>query len=256
MGRFFRCVYIPMPELRGRGRQDRLANLIGNPVGFQTTPVPEGETAWKMYSTRQDEIKKWGLSLVKRFQRKNGGGHPILLWHGLLRPLANLRSTAVPRPPTVLYVHCHGNSQFVGFRPLALDHNELAQRLEADGLDKTDPTLRVKLWSCHSGEAYGAEDTFVQKFADAMEGLGYHDLEIVGYRGALRVNRIGRRKTAQVGNNDPVRAKTAQVIVRTGPAPIPPPAPVLASASGYEEDEREWEEGDEDGLRPYKRQRV
>ena len=128
-----------------------------SPIGFGVMEGVDADEAWALYSKRQNEIEEAGESLIERFKRKPGGGWPHVLRHGAGARLLSVLAAERPRRfPTVLYVHCHGNAEVVGFRPLKLSPQQLAQRLESDGLPHQ--SLEIKLWSCHSGEAYAEDD--------------------------------------------------------------------------------------------------
>src|SRR5882757_9062 len=216
MGNFYRCVYIPMPKLPNsvelRALMATPSDRFGQMEGFSE------RKAWKMYDQRQKEIAKWGRWLINRFDKKSGKGERSLLWHGMRKPLAGLKQEGVP---TVIYVHCHGNAEVVGFRPLSLSPEQLATRLHHDGLDPTDDTLRIKLWSCHSGEVHlGADQSFTQRVATTLEGLEYYDLEIFGYVGTLTVGR-GKHKKATGPDGRSKRPSKSRYSVRTRSAPEP-----------------------------------
>jgi hypothetical protein len=127
----------------------------------------------------------------KRQQRQILGSTKVLRHGDGVKPL----QVITEGNHAVIYVHCHGNSQFVGLRPKKLRPAELAARLAEDGLPT--PTPVIKLWSCHSGETYGgAERRFVDLFTEALGEQGYDGVEVYGYEGALYVTEGKAPKTA------------------------------------------------------------
>lgn len=228
MANKYRCVYIPMPVV---STQQQLVALMRNPDGFGVMQGIEEGDAWALYRVKQEEIETAGRRLLRRFEQKQGKGHDRMLRHGVPRALSVLeRRERERKPPVVLYVHSHGNSQFVGFRPLTLTPSQLAKRLELDGLPRQ--AMEIKLWSCHSGEPF-AEDNkvYLQEFTTALQGLRYYNVNVYGYIGSVTVTEPGQHKTAHP-TSGVKRAKESRVQAATGPDP---------EAS---------EETGEDGLRP------
>ncbi|GGF00716.1 hypothetical protein GCM10011611_02890 [Aliidongia dinghuensis] len=220
MGKYYRLVYIPMPKL---GNRLELKTAIRGAAdgNYGTMDEVGSKQGWPLYNPRQNEIEEWGDWLLARFAKQDGGCHPNLLWHKPgTTPLSNVRAQRAV--PAVLYIHCHGNSEAVGFRPLKLSPKQLAARLSDDGLAPDGNSLRIKLWSCHSASVPpGGGSTYLQLFGDEMRHLGYYNLDIFGYRGEVNVNGTDMRRHKQAGGpNDWKRAREQRDMVTTGEAPM------------------------------------
>jgi hypothetical protein len=214
-----RYVYIPIEKRKSR-QEFTEAELDGL----------DRDEAWEMFKKKQSEIEQSGKLLVERFRRRpgqvervtyqtaSGDTRRITLFFGkkVLRhgdcdkPLDVIR-TEQSINSVFLYVHCHGNSEVVGLRPLKLKPAELAARLRADGLPK-QPTPIIKLWSCHSGERHPSEERlFVDLFTEALGKEGYDGVEVFGYEGELRVTKVGQHKTSTNQQGEASRAKRKRV---------------------------------------------
>jgi hypothetical protein len=92
------------------------------------------DDAWSMYQEKSSEIEKAGDRPLNRFATKKGQSKMLPISpDSTKRKKQLLGSTKVLRhgdgdkplsvikqPNAALYVHCHGNSQVVGLRPLKL----------------------------------------------------------------------------------------------------------------------------------------
>jgi len=218
MGTFYRCVYIPMPKLTGAPQLGRMIARAG--VRYGSMEGVEEEQGWDLYLPRQKEIASAGRSLITRFARKPGGVRREILWHKPgTTPLDSIR--AALGHPTVLYVHCHGNSEVIGFRPLSLSPAQLAARLRDDGLAVDGNPLRIKLWSCHSAEtAPDGGKSYLERFAAELRRIGYYNVDLYGYGGPVRVNgtRVRSHKQVQIGG-EWERAKEHRTHWNSGDAP-------------------------------------
>lgn len=220
MGNFYRVAYIPMPKITRKRSLEELITEARQPgATFSAVGGIGFDDAWKMYTLKQGEIEAAGVHLLKRLRSKLGKGAASVLRHGDSgAPLRNIR--AAGQIPTVLYVHCHGNSEKVGFAPLYLTASQLAARLRDDGLDRNGQRLIVKLWSCHSGEPFGGHGPiYAQEFTNALRALGYYDVDVYGYVGALRVgDNANNSKTATLNDGRELAASTSRIIFHTGAA--------------------------------------
>jgi hypothetical protein len=220
MGNYWRWVYIPMPHLLNKAALSHEIRAVKDSGRCDVMDGFSDVEAWNMYRPRQSEIKRAGEHLLARFARKSGGCKSKIQWAGTNRqPLREIRSN---RLPAVLYVHCHGNSEVVGFRPLKLTPAQLVARLIRDGLPMNGRPLRIKLWSCHSGEiAAGKTQTYLAGVVDELAKSGFYNIDVYGYQGELRVNGSdrGTHKEA-VAAGVSARPSVGRISANTGDKPV------------------------------------
>lgn len=223
-----RFVYVPVPALQpddfeyDEADKKQITGIANEKFRAHYAHVP---ATYKDFQTKKKEIDDWGgkgpKSLVKRMGMQPGGAHDRLIYHNGTDRV--LRDAGV-RADDILYIHCHGNSDVVGFRPFGLAPADLARLIQFDRLDPEH--VVVKLWTCHSGEQAGPDrdrPSYAQRLSTELFRCGYTKSMVYGYTGpvcpyAISELKVGRRivKSVRVHGDGLTRASEARRVFHNG----------------------------------------